>query len=241
MAELPLRDSLITDEIAARIIKAFKYWYRQASKKTFDEIKRTRLVCLKHLTGDHSLCCEEWCYALKSAKIGKKYHEPETTLLPDMYEREILQVLEILNKYTTDERIREMMHFFDTQICEAINNALTFTAPKNKNFSRTRSLEYRKCHVIGTHNDGHLDFYSQVLQGLGIECTPNIMNLFQQLSLFKTNRKISQSSFEAKRGRAHGYAAQQKNDIAQQRTEGPSYVTNYQINKIVNRGQTKKK
>ena len=166
LAKAPLRDSLITDEIAARIIKAFKYWYRQTSKKKFEEIKRTRLVSLKHLTGDHSLCCED---ALKSRNVGKKYHEPETTLLPEMYEREILQVLEILNKYTADERIREMMNFFDTQICKAINNALTFTAPKNKNFSRTRSLEYRKCHVIGTHNDGHLDFYSKILQGLGIE------------------------------------------------------------------------
>ena len=169
LAKAPLRDSIITDEIAARIIKAFKYWYRQASKKTFEEIKRKSLVSLKHLTGDHSLCCEEWCYALKSKNVDNKYHEPETTLLPEMYEREILQVLEILNKYTADERIREMMNFFDTQICKAINNALTFTAPKNKNFSRTRSLEYRKCHVIGTHNDGHLDFYSKILQGLGIE------------------------------------------------------------------------
>ena len=59
LAKAPLRDSLITDEIAARIIKAFKYWYRQASKKSFEEIKRTRLVCLKHLTGDHSLCCDD--------------------------------------------------------------------------------------------------------------------------------------------------------------------------------------
>ena len=66
------------------------------------------------------------------------------------------------------------------------------------------------------------------------------MNLFQQLSLFKTNRKILQSSFEEKRVRAHGYAAQQKHDVAQQRSEGPSYVTNYQVNKIVTRGQPKK-
>ena len=77
--------------------------------------------------------------------------------------------------------------------------------------------------------------------GLGIESTPNIINLFQQLSLFKTNRKNSQSSFEAKRVRAHGYAAQQKNDIAQQRMEGPSYITNDQINKIVTRGHSKNK
>ena len=138
-----MRDSLITDEIAARIIKAFKYWYRQASKKSFEEIKRTRLVCLKHLTGDHSLCCDDWCYALKARNIGKKYFEPETTLKPEMYEREILQVLEILNKYTSDERIREMMHFFDTQICEAIKNALLLQPQRIKTFHEHDHLNIR--------------------------------------------------------------------------------------------------
>ena len=158
-----------------------------------------------------------------------------------MYGRELLQVLEMLEKYTSDERRKEMMHFFDTQICETINNALTFTAPKNINFSRTRSLEYRKCHVIGTHNDGHLAFYKEVLRDLGISATTNILVLFSQLALFKIDRKISQFSFETKRIRAHGYATQQKNDVAKQRSEGPAYVTNDQVNKIVTRGQSKKK
>ena len=113
-----------------------------------------------------------------------------------MYGRELLQVLEMLEKYTSDERIKEMMHFFDTQICEKINNALTFTAPKNIKFSRTRSLEYRKCHVIGTHNDGHLAFYKEVLRDLGISATTNILVLFSQLALFKTIKKNTKSSFE---------------------------------------------
>ena len=167
--------------------------------------------------------------------------EPETTLCSESYEREILQVLEILNRYTSDERIREMMHYFDTQICEAINNALTFCAPKNKNFSRTRSLEYRKCHVIGTHNDGHSEFYKNILEGIGIESTKNITELFVQLSLFKKKRKRTQSSFETNRICAHGYAAAQKADITKQRIEGPSYCMNLQLSKVVNIGQPKKK
>ena len=65
--------------------------------------------------------------------------------------------------------------------------------------------------------------------------------MFHQLSLFKTNRKKSQSSFETKRVRAHGYAAAIKSDIAKQRSEGTEYVTNYQVNKLVTRGQPKKK
>ena len=87
--------------------------------------------------------------------------------------------------------------------------------------------------MIGTHNDGHVLFYKHILDGLGIHATANIQNLFEQLILFKANRKSTQSSFECKQLRVHGYAAQQKNEVAKQRSEGPSYVTNLQVNKLV--------
>ena len=94
--------------------------------------------------------------------------------------------------------------------------------------------------MIGTHNDGHVSFYKHVLGGLGINTTAIILTLFEQLDLFKTNRKSYQSSFECKRVRAHGYAAQQKSEVAKQRSEGPSYVTNLQVNKLYTRGQSSK-
>ena len=65
---------------------------------------------------------------MEARNAKKTDQEPKTTVCPEMYEREILQVLEILNRYTSDERIKEMIHFFDMQICEVINNALTFCA-----------------------------------------------------------------------------------------------------------------
>ena len=106
-----LNMSLGPKQVALSMCTVLKYWYRQARERTFQEIKRTRLVSLKYLTGDHSLCCEDRCYALKSRNAGKNYQEPETNLCPEMYEREILQVLEMLNQYASDKRIREMMYF----------------------------------------------------------------------------------------------------------------------------------
>ena len=95
--------------------------------------------------------------------------------------------------------------------------------------------------MIGTHYDGYLEFYKSILDGLGIESTQNNTEQFNQLGLFKINRKRTQSNFDTKHIRAHGYVAQQKADIAKQRSEGPKYCMNLQINKIVLRGQTKKK
>ena len=92
---------------------------------------------------------------MKAQKIGAPYNELVTNLIPGFHDREIQQIRDILERYTSNVRICEMMLFFDTQICEALNNAQTFVTPKNRNFATTRSFELRKCHVIGIHNDGH--------------------------------------------------------------------------------------
>ena len=117
------------------------------------------MVPLTHMCGDHSLCSDEWCYALKAKKNGKEYHEPITNFVKGMHDREIKQVGNIIEKYTSVERMREMQHNKDTQICESANYMLTgLFAPKDKNFSRTKSFDYRKCHVMCLHNDGHYFF-----------------------------------------------------------------------------------
>ena len=240
LAKAPLRESKITEETSTRIIKLFKYWYRQSSGKEFDEIKHLKELPILHATGDHSLCNEDWCYALQAARQGKRYAEPSTNLDPSVHQREIKQVLEILRRYTTDNRIREMMHKFDTQICEALNNALTFYAPKNKTFSRSHSLEYRKCHVIGIHNDGIDNFYKEVFTGIGIEMSVPLFESFENMQTTKNIRQVRQADFDNRRKRAHGFEAKLKSEVLKQRSEGTSYQSNMEINKIVNKGKRKK-
>ena len=157
LQKFPFATSQITEEICTRVITLFKYWYRSAQKKDFKEVKKTRCVPLYYATGDHLLCNVAWCYALQALEKGTSYNEPVTNFIPEIHGIEIEQVRRIIDKYTTDERIREMLHELDTQIYEAVNNALTFLAPKNKNFAQTNSLEYRIGHVISMHNDSQLE------------------------------------------------------------------------------------
>ena len=137
LQKAPKHFSEIIEDLCVRLIKCFKYWYRQVAIKEFEEVKRKRHVPLLHVTGDHSKCDEEWYYALQAKREGKPYSEPPTNLIPGEQDKEIEQLLEIINKYTTDARIMEMLHTLDTQKYEAINNALALLEPKYKNFTRT--------------------------------------------------------------------------------------------------------
>ena len=88
-----LSESLIMEEICTRIIKSFKYWYKSAVGKEFEEIKKDRHVPLLHSCGDHSLGDVSWCYALKARQNGDPYSEPITNLIPGTHDKEISQVL----------------------------------------------------------------------------------------------------------------------------------------------------
>ena len=132
-----------------------------------------------------------------------------------------------------------MLHGLDTQICEAINNALTFLAPKNKNFCRTRSLEYRIQHVIGTHNEGQYNWFSSVLNALGVEMSETMDYFFMQKDSLKIKRQQKQSETEQKKKWAHGFTAKLKSEILKERTEGTTYESNNYVNKVIYSGQRK--
>ena len=129
-----------------------------------------------------------------------------------------------------------MLHLLDTQICEAINNALTFLAPKNKHFGRTESLEYRIGHVVGMHNEGQLFWFQSILDELGVDISDTMLNYLRSTDCIKSRRQEKQGTFDQRRKRAHGFAAKLKSAVLLQRTEGVTYETNTFVNGIVNNG-----
>ena len=128
--------------------------------------------------------------------MGDSYSEPVTNLIPGTHDKEISQVFKIIDKYTSDERIQEMIHELDTQICEAINNALTYLAPKNKNFCRTRTYEYRKAHVISMQNDCAHAWFLAVFAELGLQMSTSMEQFILSLDKTKTQGQEKQASLE---------------------------------------------
>ena len=132
-----------------------------------------------------------------------------------------------------------MLHGFDTQICEALNYLLTLFAPKHKNFSRTRSLEFRKSQVINIHNDGYEIYYAALLDMAGIEMTPGMSTFLLNIAENKKKRQTRKQHLEVKRIRARGFATRNKEEIEKNRTDKCCYKTNAHLEKEVNANKRK--
>jgi hypothetical protein len=78
-------------------------------------------------------------------------------------------------------------HPFVTQTNEALNQANS--APKSVYYSSSTSLNTRVALVIGTHNIGHLPFFTTYFESLGLDVGPSLAQFLEQ----------KQSKKEAKR------------------------------------------
>ena len=107
-------------------------------------------------------------------------------------------------------------------------------APKDKNFSWTKSFDYQKCHVVCLHNDGHYFFYSDLLELLGISLNIELHNFLCLLESQKDARRVNKAPFNTKKVRAQTFHAKLRSDILQSRTKNITYESNHQINKVVN-------
>ena len=81
---------------------------------------------LEHRFGNHMYCDSKWCHFLKAEENGKFYTPPESDPFfckqkePSMYK----QLKEIMEKFTSEEVIRESLHWNSTQKNEAMNQVI---------------------------------------------------------------------------------------------------------------------
>ena len=80
---------------------------------------------------------------------------------------------EIWEKLTTDERLKECMHPFDSQINEALNTSVGKYAPKGRTYCTSMSLANRVLIAMGTHNLGYLQYWTRVFESLQLDMSPS--------------------------------------------------------------------
>ena len=111
-------------------------------------MQKTRFVVLLHNCGDHSQC-GKWCRARRAKKEGKPYNvKPTIDCNTKIGMKRIIDVYEILCKYTDDESLIEMLHDFDTQLNESLNMRTAETVPKSNNFSVKVVFPASGCEII---------------------------------------------------------------------------------------------
>ena len=103
----------------------------------------------------------------------------------------------------TNKRIDEMRHPYHTNINESLNMRIADICPKNKNFSRSGSLVWRKMNVVGVHNLGPKIFYKRVLAYLQIDSSIVLVLWLDKKEKRRVQQKNSRQHPENKRKRGH--------------------------------------
>ena len=126
------------------------------------------------------------------------------------------QMKQIWDRLTTDERLKECMHLFDSQINEALNTAVGKYARKGRTYCTTMSLTNRVMIAMGVHNLGYLKFWYRVFDALKLHMSPALRHHLQQKDSKKTKKRKYESSPERKRKRMKGTHEKMRKELEKQ-------------------------
>ena len=165
---------------------------------------RTTKALLEHRFGNHAYCDKKWCHILQAKEDGKCYTRPESDPFFCKKKEELMykQLKEIKVRFTSEEVIHESLHWHSTQKNEAMNQVIAGLCPKNKNLSESLTLLTRVCVAILYTNVGMNNFYTKVLNKLGISM--DFDNPMSQL-LCKTLNRLDQMRTERMKKRTREY------------------------------------
>ena len=130
-------------------------------------------------------------------------------------------VMEVHEFFTTDEKLLEMLHWHNTQLNESLNMRLVELAPKHKNYSRTKSLDYKVAMVAGHHNLGMIAYYTSVFKELNLDMDDSLMAWFRKKDYMKDRKKLNDCRPEVKARRRFKFEAKLKEDLYKESTAGP--------------------
>ena len=98
-------------------------------------------------------------------------------------------------------------------------------APKFKNYSRTKTLDYRVQMVIGHHNTSMYEFYSRIFKILDIKMSENLASFLRRRDHQKIRKKAHDEDPEYKRRRKWNWEAKDKETLLKEATRGPKEGT----------------
>jgi hypothetical protein len=117
--------------------------------------------------------CGPWC--------RRKDQSDQQRVTSDRFYRDIDKdnklykaVSDLLARFITLDKLREVAHPYDTQVNESLNNTISWLAPKNKCYGGSCSLTNRICIAIGVNTLGMEKYFARLFKALAIPMTPNV-------------------------------------------------------------------
>ena len=146
--------------------------------------------------------------------------------------REYEQMCLAVERFQTDENIKECLHSYDTQYNESLNNSVARYAPKFKHYGTTMSLESRVRLVIGVHNSGYSNYYLTLLTFLGCIGKSDedrlLFNGIHRISKTKLNNQQMKQTATYKRKRKHGQMARTKQQLYEEGVDRANKMGTYE-------------
>jgi hypothetical protein len=75
-------------------------------------------------------------------------------------------LLDVLSDFTSTKRLAKVAHHYDTSVNEALNNIISWLAPKNRNYCLSRSLINQISIAVCIYNMGFDWFYRSIFKEL---------------------------------------------------------------------------
>eukprot|EP00978_Attheya_sp_CCMP212_P039469 scaffold205529_cov67-Attheya_sp.AAC.1 len=85
--------------------------------------------------------------------------------------------------------MKELLHEFDTQTNEGLNQAVAVLAPKSKTFCRTPALKTRVEIAAAIHNEGYKRYWLAVYDKLEMTVPPLTRHLINRMESLKTKHQ----------------------------------------------------
>jgi hypothetical protein len=159
-----------------RIGKNYGYMMRSLNNNMSDEaMLEAGKAVLDHHFDLHDHCSARWCrrktQSAEERVASQRYYRSMTK------DAKLYQALDnILSRFVTLEKLKEVSHGLDTQMNESFNNAVAWLAPKNKVYCASGSLTNRISIALGVNALGSEAYYTRLYKKLGITMTGNIMH-----------------------------------------------------------------
>jgi hypothetical protein len=103
------------------------FFIKKNRHKPFEYFRTASIAPIHHLFDSHEHCNPEWCPAKANKRVSKgKYRNIEDN--KEMFD----WLIENVSKKMEGEKLKALHHPFDTQMNEAMNNAVARRCPKTK-------------------------------------------------------------------------------------------------------------
>lgn len=160
-------------------------------------------AALEHHLENHQHC-GEWCNRRKMSEQELLNDRKATGKFCccELKDSTVYQALsDVMAPFIAFDNVEEIAHRHDTQINESLNNSISWFAPKNKTFCRSKSLSCRVHLAVGIQLVGYACFLLQSLRLLGITATPGTQRHVAAIGRKKSQHSDPHKTKEHKRKR----------------------------------------